>query len=308
MREGHPLITWSANYWVVSSALLPALTFGISYPLAYSEGNLPRRGGAFFPSDSINEWPDRAIGTFGLGLTAWCLSHLFYYHYLFLCEMIPDYRKSTFALLGLGELCAFFVFGIGAIQTGICPFWHSFCAYNSFIGINIYINISTWFMDRLVRQKDLTYRRGNLRIFSAIGGPIMFFLHLSPLTRGSSSSLAEIGLLACFLLWIVSQFNVWGKVYLTYADSPESSKVDDYISEYMSLKYKRMSSSSASQDSLKAERRCDNSSTVVQLSADVTPPVKFVETRAFSGESRKLWKTQSKWRRHWDNVINKLTY
>jgi len=239
MSEIHHFTSWSANCWVVSSVICPILTFAISYPLAASEGNIPKRGGAYFPSDSINEWPDRAIGTFGLGFSAWCLSHLFYYHYLFLSERLPKWKKTIFALLLLGELCAVFVFGVGAIQTGICPFWHSFCAYNSFIGLNIYIAISTWLMDSKICRKCQTYRRGLLRICSAVSSPIMLILHLSPLTRGFSSSLAEIGLLTSFLLWVASQYNVWGRVYIAY-DSSIKCSGDLTMSEYISSKYQRM--------------------------------------------------------------------
>jgi len=131
------------------------------------------------------------------------------------------------------------VFGVGAIQTGICPFWHSFCAYNAFGGVNLYIAISTWVMDGLIHQKYQTYQRGTLRICSAISSPIMFFLHLSPLTRGFSSSLAEIGLLASFLLWVASQYNVWGRVYIAYDGSLKSS-VDPSLSKVISSKYQRM--------------------------------------------------------------------
>jgi len=63
----------------------------------------------------------------------------------------------------------------------------------------------------------------------------MFFLHLSPLTRGFWSSMAEIGLLACFLLWIVSNYNVWGHLYLCYDDKPESLKYSVTNSEWISL-------------------------------------------------------------------------
>jgi hypothetical protein len=55
MAEIHPILTWSANFWVLSSVLSPILTFAISYPLAAAEGNVPKRGGAYYPSDSINE-------------------------------------------------------------------------------------------------------------------------------------------------------------------------------------------------------------------------------------------------------------
>jgi len=160
MPERFRIIIWSANFWVISSVVSPLITFGISYPLAFVEGNIPKRGGAAYPSDSIDQWPDRAVGTFGLGFSAWCLSHLFYYHWLFLNLRLPEWRRSSLAMLTLGELGSLFVFGIGAIQTGICPFWHSIFAYSSFVGFNIYIGISTLFMDRLIQKKDLSYRRG----------------------------------------------------------------------------------------------------------------------------------------------------
>jgi len=145
-----------------------------------------------------------------------------------------------------------FVFGVGAIQTGISPFWHSLCAYGTFIGINIYISISTWIMDTLVQQKDLSYRRGYLRIVSSVGGPLMFCVHITPLTRGFSSSLAEIGLLICFLLWVASQYGAWGNIYLTYDENPKSSKEAISMSEWVGLKYKRLSSN---EDFVEAERR-----------------------------------------------------
>jgi len=242
MSQIHYSRTWSANFWIVSSVISPILTFAISYPLAASEGNVPKRGGAYYPSDSIDEWPDRAVGIFGLGFSAWCLSHLFYYHYLFLSERLPEWEKTTFALLLLGELCSVFVFGVGAIQTGICPFWHSFCAYNSFGGLNIYIAISTWLIDSRIHGKFPTYRRGLLRICSAVSSPIMFILHMSPLTRGFSSSLAEIGLLVSFLLWVASQYNVWGSVYIGYDSTFKLSK-------YVSSKYQRMIAKESSEQS-----------------------------------------------------------
>jgi len=216
MSEIQPSVTWSGNVWIISSILLPTLTFAISYPLAAWEGRIPTRGGAYFPSDSINEWPDRVIGTFGLGFTAWSLFHLFYYHYLFLSQMLPKWRMTTRGLLYLGELCAIFVFGVGAIQTGKSPFWHSLCAYGAFIGLNIYVSISTWLIDGVIDQKYPNYTRGKIRILSAIGSPVMFFLHLSPLTYGFTCSLAEIGLLVCFLVWVASQYNVWGKAHIVY--------------------------------------------------------------------------------------------
>jgi len=251
---------WSANFWVLSSVLSPIVTFGISYPLAISEGNVPKRGGAYFPSDSINEWPDRVIGTFGLGFSAWCLSHLFYYHYLFLNKRLPEWKKTTFVLLLLGEFCTVMVFGVGAIQTGISPFWHSFCAYNAFGGFNIYIAISTWLIDGLIQQKCQDYRRGVVRILSAIGGPIMLFLHLGPLTRGFTSSLAEIGLLACFLLFIASQYNVWGRVYIVYKSSFKCS-IEFGMSDDVSSKYKKMKPSEVSSDFR------NHTTTAIQLSS-----------------------------------------
>jgi len=231
--------TWSANFWVISSVISPILTFAISYPLAAYEGNVPKRGGAYYPSDSIDEWPDRVIGIFGLGFSAWCLSHFFYYHYLFLSERLPEWKKTNFGLLFLGELCAVFVFGVGAIQTGICPFWHSFCAYNSFGGLTIYTGISTWLMDTHIHRKFQAYRRGMLRVCATASSPIWFILHMSPLTTGLSSSLAEIGLLASFLLWVLSQYNVLGRAYITYNSSPMCS-VDSSISEYISSKHERI--------------------------------------------------------------------
>jgi len=70
----------------------------------------------------------------------------------------------------------------------------------------------------------------------------MLFLHLSPLTRGLSSSLAEIGLLMCFLLWIASQYNAWGNVYPTYGHNSRSFKDVISRSEWVSVEYKKMSS------------------------------------------------------------------
>jgi len=160
-------------------------------------------------------------------------------------ERLPEWRKTTFALLLLGELCAICVFGVGAIQTGICPFWHSVCAYIAFGGVNIYIGISTWLIDRLIRQKCHNYKRGIFRLLSAIGSPIMFFLHLGPLTRGFTSSLAEIGLLACFLLWIASQYNVWGRVYIVYERSPS---INFSMSDYITSKYRQMKAPEDSSD------------------------------------------------------------
>jgi len=215
------VVSWSANFWVVSSLVTPVLTFGVSYPLAISEGNLPKRGAAF-PSDSIDQWPDRAIGTFGLGFSAWCLSHFFYCHYLFLSVKLPEWKRSSFAMLVLGEAGSFFVFGIGAIQSGICPFWHSFVAYNSFVIFNIYVVISTLFMDRLINKKDLSYRRGWLRYCSSIGGPIMFIILICPGVRGFYLSLVEIGLLLCFFCWLATQYNVIDKIYITYGNDPSS--------------------------------------------------------------------------------------
>jgi len=216
------VVSWSANFWVVSSVVTPVLTFGVSYPLAIVEGNIPKRGGAAFPSDSIDQWPDRAIGTFGLGLSAWCLSHFFYCHFLFLSVKLPAWKRSSLALLILGEVGSLFVFGIGAIQSGICPFWHSFFAYNSFVVFNIYVLISTLFMDRLIKKKDLSYRRGWLRFCSSIGGPTMFIIHIFPGVHGIYASLAEIGLLLCFFCWLATQYNVFDKIYITYGNDPSS--------------------------------------------------------------------------------------
>jgi len=71
----------------------------------------------------------------------------------------------------------------------------------------------------------------------------MFFLHLSPLTKGFWSSMAEIGLLTCFLLWIVSNYNVWGHLYLCYDDKPESLKSSMTTnSEWISLQYRKVGS------------------------------------------------------------------
>jgi len=264
MSQIHHSRMWSANFWVVSSVILPVLTFAISYPLAASEGHVPKRGGAYYPSDSIDEWPDRVVGIFGLGFSAWCLSHLFYYHYLFISERLPEWEKTTFALLLLGELCSVFVFGVGAIQTGICPFWHSFCAYNAFIGLTIYISISTWLMDSYINRRYETYRRGLLRICSAVCSPIMLLLHLTPMTRGFSSSLAEIGLLASFLLWVASQYNVWGRVCIIY-DSSLDWSLDLTTSEYFSSKYQRMTvCEESSERSNNAVNVVESSSTLQQ--------------------------------------------
>jgi len=70
----------------------------------------------------------------------------------------------------------------------------------------------------------------------------MFFLHLSPLTRGFWSSMAEIGLLTCFLLWIVSNYNVWGHLYIYYDDKLESLKYSMTNSEWISLQYRKVGS------------------------------------------------------------------
>jgi len=67
----------------------------------------------------------------------------------------------------------------------------------------------------------------------------MLYLHLSPLTHGFWSSMAEIGLLACFLLWIASQYNAWGRVHIAYVSSP-----DDLVEFPYSSKYKQMRTSS----------------------------------------------------------------
>jgi len=67
----------------------------------------------------------------------------------------------------------------------------------------------------------------------------MLYLHLSPITHGFWSSMAEIGLLACFLLWMVSQYNVWGRVHLGYVTSP-----DDLVEFSCSRNYKQMRTSS----------------------------------------------------------------
>jgi len=220
MTEEFIVVRGSANFWVISSVVTPILTFGISYPLAIFEGNIPKPRGTAYPSDSIDEWPDRAIGTFGLGFSAWCLSHFFYCHWLFLSVRLPEWRRSSLALLILGEIGSFFVFGIGAIQTGISPFWHSFFAYNTFALFNIYVGISTLFMDRLIEKKDLSYQRGWLRFCSGIGGPIMFIILIFPGVHGIYSSLAEIGLLLCFFCWIATHYNVLGRIYITYANDP----------------------------------------------------------------------------------------
>jgi len=55
MQEHHPFVAWSANIWIISSVITPIITFAISYPVAAVQGNVPKRGGAYFPSDSINE-------------------------------------------------------------------------------------------------------------------------------------------------------------------------------------------------------------------------------------------------------------
>jgi len=94
-------------------------------------------------------------------------------------------------------------------------------------------------MDGLIRQKYPDYNRGVLRILSTIGGPVMLYLHLSPITHGFWSSMAEIGLLACFLLWIVSQYNAWGRVHIAYVTSP-----DDVVEFSVTRNYKEMRTSS----------------------------------------------------------------
>jgi len=235
---GSPIsLTFSSNSWIIFFLVTLLLTFTISYILAVAEGNLPKRGGSYFPSDSIDEWPDRVIGTFGLGFTSWCLGHIFFYHYLFLSERLPNESKITLFLLILGEVCAVFVFGIGAVQTGVCPFWHSFFAYNAFGGLNLYIATSTWWLDRLIQKKDPNYSKGPLRIISAIGSPTMFILHMSSLTEELWSSLAEIAMLVFFCLWILSQYNVWGKVYLVYSNTPSYIKLGFSVKDFLSQKY-----------------------------------------------------------------------
>jgi len=94
-------------------------------------------------------------------------------------------------------------------------------------------------MDTLIHHKSQNYRRGIFRLLSAIGCPIMFFLHAGPITRGFTSSLAEIGMLACFLLWIASQYNVWGKVYIVYEGSTKCS-INFPISAYITSQYKQI--------------------------------------------------------------------
>jgi len=236
MSAVHNFTTCSANCWIIGSVLCPILTLVISYSLALSEGNFPSHAVVYFPLDTMNEWPNRAIGTFGLGLSAWCMSHLFYYHFLFLSERLPMWRLTTFALLLLGEVCTVFVLGAGVIGPGVCPFLHSLCTYNSFIGFNIYIAISTWLMDTLITRKYEIYSRGLLRTFSAVVCPIMFILFLTPNTGAVSKSLAEIGLFVSSLLWVASQYNVWGRVYVAY-DSSLMGMSDFAISEYIISKY-----------------------------------------------------------------------
>jgi hypothetical protein len=104
-------------------------------------------------------------------------------------------------------------------------------------------------MDGLIRQKYPNYRRGVLRILSTIGGLVMLYLHLSPITRGFWSSMAEIGLLACFLLWIVSQYNAWGRVHIAYVTSP-----DDLEEFSFSSKYKKMLTSDGSLEIIIADK------------------------------------------------------
>jgi len=94
-------------------------------------------------------------------------------------------------------------------------------------------------MDSYIHRRYETYRRGLLRVCSAVSSPIMLLLHLTPMTRGFSSSLAEIGLLASFLLWVASQYNVWGRVCIIY-DSSLDWSLDLTKSEYISSKYQRM--------------------------------------------------------------------
>jgi len=253
---GSPLsVTFSANSWIIYFLVALLLTFTTSYILAISEGNLPKRGGSYFPSDSIDAWPDRVIGTFGLGFTSWCLGHIFFYHYLFLRERLSNESKTTLSLLILGELCAVFVFGIGAVQTGKSPFWHSFFAYNTFVGINLYIGISTWWLDRLIQQKDENYRRGPLRIICAIGSPTMFIFHMSSLTEAIWSSLAEIAMLVFFCLWIASQYNVWGKVYIVYYNTPSYIKVGFSVKDFINQKLNNLEYGSVAKDQISGDRR-----------------------------------------------------
>jgi len=81
----------------------------------------------------------------------------------------------------------------------------------------------------------------------------MFFLHLSPLTRGFWSSMAEIGLLTCFLLWIVSNYNVWGHLYISYDEKAESLKYSMTNSEWISLQYRKVGSLEKRSESEKIE-------------------------------------------------------
>jgi len=78
-------------------------------------------------------------------------------------------------------------------------------------------------MDQVIQKNDPSYRRGSLRVCSTIGGQTLFTLFVIP---GSYTrlykSLCELGLLMCFLIWIATQYNVWGSADITYDDNPKS--------------------------------------------------------------------------------------
>jgi len=92
-------------------------------------------------------------------------------------------------------------------------------------------------MDTLIQQKYQSYSRGPLRICSAIGSPIMFILHMSSLTKQIWSSLAEICMLIFFCLWIASQYNVLGKIYILYHNNLNYAKLGFSLRDYISQKY-----------------------------------------------------------------------
>jgi len=50
MLEHYPFVAWSANIWMISSVISPIKSLAIPYPVAAVHGNVPKRGGAYFPS------------------------------------------------------------------------------------------------------------------------------------------------------------------------------------------------------------------------------------------------------------------
>jgi len=64
----------------------------------------------------------------------------------------------------------------------------------------------------------------------------MFILYLSSMTPEAWSSLSEICMLISFCLWIASQYNVWGKVYVVYYNSPNYVKLGSSMKNFISQK------------------------------------------------------------------------